>query len=369
MRVGIAGWFGSDNLGDEILLHTLMMAVRAVDPEATFVVFSPTPDRVAELHGVDVAHMPTIRARGATERQSAAQRAIRACDILFLGPGTVFQERSPNLPWPGTIPLFARIIGMARLAGTPVAVAGAGVREGGTQFGRRALRVMGALCVDVGVRDQRSASYFGRSAQVIGDMAYALRYPEVDREKPDRRFAVSMRPLAPETETSLLAAISACADRLRDDGWSGVFLPMAFGRGANGEDDRDIYDREFSAELELAANPLDGRGRLADALDEWLGTLATYRLVLGTRLHAAIPALALGVPTVGIAYERKVNDVFVDLGLERFVVQPDVDGDQLHRTALRALAEPEEFTRAAARIARQGEVANGYVAKVLRGLR
>jgi polysaccharide pyruvyl transferase WcaK-like protein len=368
MRVGIAGWFGSDNLGDEMLLHSLIICVRSVAENASFVVLSPNPDRVAELHAVDAEHMPTLRARGATERQAAARRAIRDCDILFLGPGTVFQERSPNLPWPGTLPLFARIVGMAKMAGTPVAIAGAGVREGGTPAGRRLLRVLGATCVAVGVRDQRSASCFGRSAQVIGDMAYTLRLPAVDGERPDRRFGLSLRPLAPDTETSLLAAASGCTELLRRDGWSGVFLPMAYGRGARGEDDSTIYDRAFRDVMDVAASPLDGNGPLAGALDGWLASLATHRLVIATRLHAALLAVALGVPTVAIAYERKVHDAFVDLKLDRFVVNPDVDSQTLYRAATTAAESTEAFREASVRVARQGTIAQAYIASVLKGL-
>jgi polysaccharide pyruvyl transferase WcaK-like protein len=368
VRIGIAGWFGSDNLGDEILLHSLIGCVRSVEASASFVVFAPNPGRVRQLHAVDAEHMPTLRSRGAAERQGAVQGALRGCDLLFLGPGTVFQERSPNLSWPGTLPLFARLVGMARLAGTPVAVAGAGVREGGTAVGRQLLRALGAACVAVGVRDQRSAAHFGRGAQVIGDLAYALKLPEVKSAKRDDRFAVSMRPLAPDTETSLLAAISGCVDRLGREGWSGAFLPMAYGRDAHGEDDRAIYDRAFADALDVVATPLDGDAPLAGALDEWLGTLATNRLVIATRLHAAVMAVALGVPTVAVAYERKVHDAFVDLNLERFVLGPDVGSETLHRAARLAAESTEDFQDAAARLASQGMVGQQFIASVLKGL-
>ncbi|MER6757898.1 polysaccharide pyruvyl transferase family protein [Micromonospora echinofusca] len=368
MRVGIVGWFGSDNLGDEILLHSLITCVREVKENASFVVFCPNPDRVAELHGVQTEHMPVLRARGASERQVAVQRAIKSCQLLLLGPGTVFQERSPNLSWPGTLPMFARIIAMAKLAGTPVATVGVGVREGGTPFGRQVLRIIGASCVAVGVRDERTASHFGSGAEVIGDMAYTLPLPELDRADSGRRFALSMRPLAPDLEGSLLAATSGCAGRLRQEGWSGTFLPMAFGRGAHGEDDRVIYERAFRDLLDLDSTPLDGSRPLVGALRDWLQSLATNQLVLGTRLHAALLAVAIGVPTVAIAYERKVHDAFVDLGLREFLVPPDVDAETLYRTATAAAASAEQFREAAQRVAAQGRIAQGFVTALVKRL-
>ncbi|MFY1636511.1 polysaccharide pyruvyl transferase family protein [Solwaraspora sp. WMMB335] len=414
MRFAIAGWFGSDNLGDELLLHSLMSAVRAADPTATFVVLCPVPERVTALHAVDAVHMPTLRSSGSAGRQAAAQRALRECDLLLLGPGTVFQERSPNLPWPGTLPMFARITTMARLAGTPVAIAGAGVREGATGAGRALLRGLGAACRAIGVRDRRSADHFGSSARVIGDMAYALPLPPAAGPAPDR-FAVSMRPLAEHLEAPLVAALTEVVRRLTGAGWAGDFLPMAYGRDAQGEDDATIYRSSFQDLLGLLPNPLDdaafaveattaagatatgpsalagattataapdaaganavsgrdaaGRSRFGAALDEWLARLAGHRLVIGARLHAVLPAVALGVPTVAIAYERKVLDAFADLGLADYALGPDTDAEAMHRAALAAVAAPEIFAAAADRVRAQGEIAREFVAAAVGGRR
>jgi polysaccharide pyruvyl transferase WcaK-like protein len=264
--------------------------------------------------------------------------------------------------------LFARIVAMARFAGTPVAVTGAGVREGGTAAGRQLLRFLGARCTAVGVRDQRSARYFGSSAQVIGDLAYTLPLPEVGGPAPDPRFGLSMRPLAPDVEATLIPAVAECAERFRRDRWSGAFLAMAYGRGARGENDGTVYEREYRDTMELVPSPLDGRGPLAGALDGWLRTVATHRLVIATRLHAALLAVAVGVPTVAIAYERKVHDAFVDLGLGQFVVGADVDADTLHRVATTASVAREEFRRAAGRVVDQAAVARAYVASVVKGV-
>jgi polysaccharide pyruvyl transferase WcaK-like protein len=368
MKAGIVGWFGSDNLGDEILLHSLMHNVRAAAGGAEFVVFSPNPDRVAALHGVQTAPMPTLRGEGLARRTQQAVRLIRECDVLLFGPGTVFQERSPNLPWPGTLPLFARITGMAKVAGTPVAAVGVGVREGGTAFGRSLLRSFGATALAVGTRDQRSAAHFGRRATVIGDMAYAVELPEPVMAGPDR-FAVSMRPLAPEMQRRLTAALSECVSGLRSRGWDGDFMAMAYGRDANGEDDRELYAADFAGSLSLATTPLDEAGTLSSTLDGWLRGLGRYRLVLGTRLHAALMAVAMGVPTVAIAYERKVHDAFVDLGLQPFLVGPDCSAEQLLSASLRAADHPDAFQRARERVIAQGQVAREFIGSMTKRLK
>jgi polysaccharide pyruvyl transferase WcaK-like protein len=368
VRTGIVGWFGSDNLGDEVLLHCLASCVKAAREDASFTVFSPAPDRVAEVHGIGSAPMPVLRGPGSIERQRRLLRLIRECDILILGPGTVFQERSPSLAWPGTLVLFSRIVAAARLAGTPVAAVGVGVREDLTPFGRGLLRCLAAACVAVGARDRRSASHLGPRSRIIGDLAYTYDFRRVQRRGPTPTFAVSMRPLARETEHSLVRAVAGCAARLHRDGLSGIFLPMALGRGARGEDDRDIYERAFRDSLDVVETPLASNQPLADTLGGWLAALTSHRVVIATRLHAALLAVALGVPTVAVAYERKVLDAFAELRLSRFAVGPDADAETLHQRATLAMRSAEAFGEAAARSAEQGQVAREFVASVLKDL-
>jgi polysaccharide pyruvyl transferase WcaK-like protein len=368
MRVGIVGWFGSDNLGDEILLHCLVSGVASTRDDASCTVFAADPSRVTEVHGVAAAPMPVLRRAGSVERQRRVQRLIADCDILLLGPGTVFQERSPSLAWPGTLSLFARIVAAARLARTPVAAVGVGVREGTTPLGRGLLRCLGAACVAVGARDRQSAARLGPRSRVIGDLAYTYDFPRVERREPTQTFALSMRPLDPEAEDHLIRSLAGCADRLRKDGFCGVFLPMAFGRGARGEDDREIYRRAFAESMDLGGNPLAESRPFADSLADWLAALTTHRVVIATRLHAALSSVALGVPTVAVAYERKVRDAFADLRLSEFTVEPNADAEALYEAALVAMQSRDAFVEAAAGIAGQAVVAREFIASVLEGL-
>jgi hypothetical protein len=197
-------------------------------------------------------------------------------------------------------------------------------------------------------------------------MAYAYEFHRVKRRDPTSTFAVSMRPLGRDTEGTLVRSLAGCANQLREDGLSGVFLPMAFGRGARDEDDRVIYRRAFRDSMGLADNPLAGTRPFAESLADWLAALTTHRVVIATRLHAALMSVALGVPTVAIAYERKVGDSFSDLRLSDFAVGPDADSRTLYQTATLAMLSQAAFDQAAARVAEQGAIAREFVASVLK---
>src|SRR5271154_6588224 len=104
-KITIAGWFGSGNFGDELLLHSLLSIVARADPSSAVVVLCPDPDHVRLLHGCEAMSLPALR--GSTHKQRVGvRRALSQSRAVLLGPGTIFQERSDVLRWPGTLPMF-----------------------------------------------------------------------------------------------------------------------------------------------------------------------------------------------------------------------------------------------------------------------
>ena len=79
--------------------------------------------------------------------------------------------------------------------------------------------------------------------------------------------------------------------------------------------DRVRVDSEFTDPLDLSKR------------------LKSYDLVIATRMHMAILALAAGVPVLPIAYEFKTSELFRRLGVERWLLDiEDVDGASLVAT-------------------------------------
>src|SRR5690606_39424731 len=105
-HVVVAGWSGTANLGDELLLRALLQRLAARDLGA--VVVSRDPAATTALHGVPslgLADLPGL------------VRALRRSRGFVLGPGGIIQdETSPfSLPWH-----LARI-GQGELARRPIA--------------------------------------------------------------------------------------------------------------------------------------------------------------------------------------------------------------------------------------------------------
>lgn len=357
MRIGVAGWFGSDNLGDEVLLATTLRLVKELVPPSAVTVFAADPRRVAELHGATAVAMAPRGYGAKLAGTPSLARELRRLDVLLVGPGTVLQERAPDLRWPGTFPLFLRLCLLARLVSTPVVVFGAGVREDTTVFGRAALRVIGRSAAAIGMRDHVSAGLLGPRAQVIGDLAGAWAGPAASPDDPGR-FAVSLRPLPLPLSSHVMAAVSDLIFTLNQDGLAGDFLVVAQGRQDPAQNDGTAWRAHFRDCLRKVEVPLD---RAVHPGDPWMGVLASYRVIIAARLHAALLALHFATPTVVIAHEEKLSRTFADLGLSEFVWTPSMSRRDLIAMTLRALADGAPFVAAQQRLAGAGDQARHFL--------
>ncbi len=91
LRIACAGWYGSDNLGDEMILSCLAASLRArgVEPVAV----SINPERTAAVHGIDA-----VEHRSPWDN-AALRRTLQGTQALILSGGVVQSETSPWNMW------------------------------------------------------------------------------------------------------------------------------------------------------------------------------------------------------------------------------------------------------------------------------
>ncbi len=91
LRIALAGWYGSDNLGDEMILSCMAAALRArgVEPIAV----SIDPERTAAVHGLEAA------AHRSPLDSAALRRSLRGAHAMVLSGGVVQSETSPWNMW------------------------------------------------------------------------------------------------------------------------------------------------------------------------------------------------------------------------------------------------------------------------------
>ncbi len=91
LRIALSGWYGSDNLGDEMILSCMTAALRARGAEPVAV--SIDPERTAAVHGiVAVPHRSPLGS-------AALRRSLRGSHAMVLSGGVVQSETSPWNMW------------------------------------------------------------------------------------------------------------------------------------------------------------------------------------------------------------------------------------------------------------------------------
>lgn len=360
-KIAIAGWFGSGNFGDELLLDTVIDAVGQAFHDSDILVFGADPQRVSESHRTEARPLTGNRNIRRLGELPNLVVTLRACDALILGPGTIFQERGPHLRWPGTLPPFVLLALAASIARIPIIVAGVGMREGGTVLGHTVLRMLTLHAKAVGVRDHETRVCLGSMAKVTGDLALAS---SLVQEAPEPRqagaFGVSLRPIGRECESLKDWADCAIAS-LEERGLRGRFFEFSRGLGAVGES--DSLASSCQRWLEHIPAPLDSFLQ-RDQLTQWARTFASNEIVLAMRLHAVVLATAMGIPTIALGYEKKVSRYMRDAGLSRFLIEPGslCDPDEL---VMEALGSGPVFRAARTRLLAQGRDARSWLVGAL----
>lgn len=174
-KIVISGYYGFRNSGDEAVLKSILLALRAegeaqgveIDP----VVLSGDPAWTAEMYGVKAAHRM---------KPLELLRVIAGCDGLISGGGSLLQDVTGGK----TIPYYTGIIKLAQLLGKPVFIYAQGI---GPVLNRRMdglIRHVMARSAYVSVRDDESAALLSRMGvpheriDVVPDPVMGLPLPQ-----------------------------------------------------------------------------------------------------------------------------------------------------------------------------------------------
>jgi polysaccharide pyruvyl transferase CsaB len=342
MRVGVSAWVGSTNLGDELVFASLH--AKLTERGAEVLALSIAPDRTQRDHDVRAVR----RARGLVD-------VVQGLDALVLGGGGLLQDETSPL----NLPYHLSPLVVARARRTPVA--GLGLGAGPLRRASSRRQVAAALRgVDVTVRDLPSSALLQTldlSSTVAADLAFGLPAPAVPVEDAvalclrgwtggGGRLPVGWR--RPGTPEWFVTSAAALVDRLVDQ----TGLPVRL----------IAFDPVRDASLLRSVADRSRRG--ADVVLPTVGTVlaevASARVVVAMRYHAAVAAALGGRPAVLIGYSPKVSALAASLGSGAALVTWSAEGlASVPARASDVIERSDDVLEAAHRLRTEEEV-NGH---------
>lgn len=366
-RLAVYGYFGMGNLGNEGTLAAFLDHMRTRHPEVELWGLVADPDAVRREHGLPAVRLMAYRpGPGGGPLRRIAKLASRVWDVprtwrltrdvdLLVVPGTGVLETNLT-PGPAGLPywLFLAVLS-CRMRGRRVVLVGIGAEPAAHPLTRLLHRTTARLA-QASFRDEASraaVAAYGRTGPVHPDLAFALPVPPPQSPRPGHVVVGIMRYADVDSVTArLVAAVSRLVD-------AGRTVTLVVGDVAD-----DPMAHRIAAEV-TARNP--GRAGAvtvspADTLAALMREMAEAEVVVASRFHNLLCALALGRPTVSLSYADKNRRLLTEFGLGE-LEQPlaDIDVELLLEHIERApklAAEPATAARAAAvRERYRGEVA------------
>jgi polysaccharide pyruvyl transferase CsaB len=343
--VVVAGWYGNGNLGDEMILRSMLIDLRSTFPKSSITVLTDNVEETRRLHGVAAID----RGKGGIDILKRLT-ALTSADLFILGGGNPLMDYGKT---DRHVPHWLKWMELAQRLGVRTMAYGLGAgpirSETGKQAIRRILHKADAVCV----RDRMSLQLLRELGlvNVILTADPVLLLPEFygirrDANTPANKnlhIMVCLRHWHEDSNTvpdesafaALKLSLAAALSRLRLEFKARItFVPM---RIQDPSDDDRIIAREV---LRLMGDE-DGVTVLDCVPDDetFIRMTSQSELVIAMRLHPLVIAASLGVPVAGINYHQKVGEFLSSIGEGRRIISPyEASGRKLQDIFRDALA-------------------------------
>ena len=313
----VIGWFGYNNIGDELLLHSFLNSSK--DDSFEIVAVSANPQQTKRIHGVE-----------SIEFGWSILSNLRKSDVIVFGGGQIFSDRRTR-----TIPLWTVFLCVAQVLNRKrkVIMINQGF-EAQNKLLRKMLRLSLSKADFISVRDSDSlylASQMKLEVPVSfgPDMVFSLPADKKTINNPsnepaEKIIGVNIRPLfwwAHDLgcELSELVLASVLDQLIEQRNVKIVFVPFRLS-GKEGYSDQDaseaiISRMKHNQKASVFVCPLDET--LFSSIEACYNT---FDFFIGTALHSLIFSCKLGIPFIALPYQKKCEMLMNDLGLSEFSI-------------------------------------------------
>lgn len=338
-KMFLYGYYGFGNVGDDLLLFSLVSALSKLSPKASFIVRSlnPVPNVVdARVQYVELEQILVRSGRSRWRRfvsyALALWRSLYGCSHLVFGGGTLFHARDGSSV---NLVLITMMVSMARLRGAQVYALGVGVAALPAGLPRHLMRCIISLVKDFAVRDESSLAHCqclsgGTQVRLTADLAFALPLERLSRTFSCRPALVVTLAASDIGQNGLghekfLASLATALQQLRNMGWKIRFVSFQEldCDGAKLSDSTlffSLYRYGLREPVEIV--------RVSSIPTEIPRQFSDVEVVVGMRFHGHVLAALLGIPFVGLGRDSKLADLCGHFSMP-FLAMSDLQSDGL----------------------------------------
>lgn len=340
-RCLVIGWFGYNNIGDELLLHSFLASPK--DGPFEIVVVSGNPQQTERIHGVESIKLGW-----------SILTNLHKSDVIVFGGGQIFSDRRAR-----TIPLWTAFLCVAQVLNRKgkVLIINQGF-EAQNKLLQKMLRLSLSKADFISVRDSNSLKLTSQLKLEVPvsfgpDMVFSFTADKKtinphSSETAEKIIGVNIRPLfwwahdlGCELSEEVLASV---LDQLIEQrNVKIVFVPFRLS-GKEGYSDQEasevvISKMKHKQKATVYVCPLDET--LFSSIEACYNT---FDFFIGTALHSLILSCKLGIPFIALPYQKKCEMLMNDLGLKEFTLNSDelLSANSLLARILRAFDERQK---------------------------
>lgn len=400
-RVGLFGYLGSGNIGNDASMESVLGYLRTKHPDAVIDAMCMGPERLGRAYAIEAVHMswarknedrlprlltPALKVLGKLVDAGRTARWVRRHDLVIV-PGMGVLEATLPLHALGAPYSFFLLSLSGRIFGTKVAFVSVGANATKQPLTRWLFSAAARLASYVSYRDalsrdaMRTRDNIRDRGLIYPDLAFGIP-PLTDQPGDPQTIGIGVmdfegsnddRQRANRIRASYLEQMKAFVVALVDSGRT----VRLFVGDTTGHD--DAVASEILAHLRAERPAMRAGQATAEPVvtfDDLMRSMAPAGAVAATRYHNLICALLLGKPTISLGYAAKHRALMAETGLAEFCQPADnLDAsaliDQLaelqNRSAeLRALIAEHNAERAS-RVAEQFTALSGLLLATPRG--
>lgn len=341
MKIVISGFYGLGNTGDEAILESIVDNLRDSLDSPDITVFSLSPEETAKEHNVKSVY------RGWRQDNGGKIKALKDADLLISGGGGLLQDAYPTKFLFGPLPYYLLIVLLAKMCGTKVMFFSQGIGPVTSTWGKILMKL--ANFADfITVRDEFSKEYIHKlgvnrpETVVTSDIVFAFKkkhdtacLDSIDLRGDEKLVAVSMRPWFEHTKQFEQAAL-ILDELIEQRGITPVFVPMEGHHDTNASEQVMSHMKHRESCIMLGENFTP---------NQYLNFIGECELTIGMRLHALIFSTIMGVPHIGLSYDKKVESLLKRSGMWDYSSDlMAIDPEQLTANALMMLDDRDKYS-------------------------